>query len=61
MTTICVLIEDIIDNYNVINKIENDFMCFTEYRMIENGFFEVSFLCRQEDAGAIERRLANIV
>lgn len=61
MINICVLIEDTIDSYKVINNIENSFMCFTKFKMVENGFLEVSFLCRQEDAGAIEKRLADIV
>lgn len=61
MRTICVIIEDTIENYEIIKKIENDFPCFTDYEMKENGYMELSIQCRQEDAGAIERVLASLV
>ena len=61
MRTICVLIEDTIDSYKVIKEIEKNFPCFSSYELKENGYVEVSILCRQEDAGAVEARLASLV
>ena len=61
MRTICVQFEDTIESNKVITGIEKNFICFTKTRMLQKGYIEFEILCRQEDAGAIERRLAKIV
>ena len=61
MRTICVIIEDNMDNYKVIEKITEDFPCFYDFKELENGYIEISLQCRQEDAKAIEKRLSKIV
>ena len=38
--------------------LESLFPCFVSYNDIDEDTFEVSITCRQEDAAAIEKRLA---
>ena len=62
MRTICVWIEDTVSNFEVCEKIANDFPCFFSIKNeMPLGWIEVSFLCRQEDASVIERRLSLLV
>ncbi len=60
MTMICVFVK--FDEANkTIDKIANDFPCFVYVEALEDGWAEVSVNCRDEDAKAIEKRLAKWV
>lgn len=49
------------DAKETIEKTENDFPCFTNVTLLEDGWAEFSVNCREEDAKAIESRLAKWV
>ena len=61
MRTICVMVEDTLANYWTVEKITNDFPCFYNAEVKSKGYVEISITYRQEDAKAIEDRLASIV
>ena len=46
------------EGLEVIKQIENDFHCFTDYTILDEEYAEVTINCREEDAKAIEKRLA---
>ena len=60
MTVISVFVNGYEIN-DTITKIEIDFPCFTEVTPLEDGWAEFCIKCREEDAKAIEDRLARWV
>lgn len=61
MKTICVYVKDMVEAREEVNWIIQDFPCFVKVETVEFDYVEVTILCREEDAGAIEKRLANFV
>ena len=55
------MVEDTLANYWTVEKITNDFPCFYNAEVKSKGYVEISITYRQEDAKAIEDRLASIV
>ena len=49
------------EGLEVVKQIENDFPCFTDYTILDEEYAEVTINCREEDAKAIEKRLAKWV
>ncbi len=61
MATIDVYISEV-EGLKEVDKIANDFPCFVNYEPTPQvSEWEVSIFCRQEDAKAIENRLAKWV
>ena len=61
MRTICKWIEYTKEATKEIERIKNDFPCFVLVRAITEKIRELEILCREEDAGSIEERLARLV
>lgn len=61
MRTICVIIANNLTNYWTITKITEEFPCFYNVGTIKKKDIEIAITCRQEDAKAIEDRLAKLV
>ena len=63
MRKICVWIGRSTDNNNnIISKIAEDFPCFVSIENLSDNInLEITIECRQEDTGAIEKRLAWLV
>lgn len=49
------------DFYHVADQLMMNFPCFVSAKCVEMDWEEVSIQCRQEDAAAIEQRIADFV
>lgn len=61
MTTICAIVQNAQKNLNVIDSIINDFPCFVREKKIKKSLVEINIKCREEDAAAVQRRIAGLV
>lgn len=61
MKKICYILEADEGTAAALNYIEKTFPVFTELDLLENGYLEVTFVCREEDVRAIQVFLAAYV